>query len=675
MSSPPAPEQKRTKITLVACDRCKSSKRKCDGLHPCGYCVNTKKLCTYDVVDRRRKTPLTIQKASTSATASTSSTTSRPSPALFAPSPSTSNSAPVASTSTASFTPRRSPASTASNLHVEPTPPGHVPDDANLALLANAMAHEHLSPSEQTPEGVDLSRDVEGNSVHPSFAGAETEDLEDARFDFAFLPERSEALMFINCYFEAASATYRYLDRETIQAAAKRFYDGDPAVTGDTDAVCLLLLVVAVGCLWTPSWTNADPALKTPQAINLYRAAKQRLSKSHLFPPRLVTVQINLLMVQLHLGLTQFQSAWVTFGHAARIAQLLGLHRCSAPAHEGTPADEIRRRVFWSAFMMDRYLSLVVGFPVLFDERDITQRYFSVPPSNGSVEARTNDQALIGSLAHVKLSLIMGHAIRLLGRRDLSPAERDQAVAELDAELEQWKLETPSFFHPSHAAGFGSDGGGFLQVPEFFQRQQRVVHCAFHFLRLFTYRGYLLSSFLDHLPGTRPTPISPNTVIPPQVRICVDAAVSIASISAKIAEVAAQRQSKFGGTFWNTSYFTFASLTVLCVYTMLYEHAPDRDQIAVLIEGAMRGHELLAGSTADERQNILSESRRIGGLLKRPPGADRDASRSSSAGGTTADASLAVPAATADFGFAQDLAQESEAASLSNWDWMWLVRF
>lgn len=44
---------------------------------------------------------------------------------------------------------------------------------------------------------------------------------------------------------------------------------------------------------------------------------------------------------------------------------------------------------------------------------------------------------------------------------------------------------------------------------------------------------------------------------------------------------------------------------MLCVYTMLYENAPDRARIEKVIDGAMHGHVRLAGSTTDERERII----------------------------------------------------------------------
>ncbi|KAM0747912.1 hypothetical protein T439DRAFT_382982 [Meredithblackwellia eburnea MCA 4105] len=638
-----------------------------------------------------------------------------------------------------------------------PTPPSRTDDPtssntseyaADLTLLANAMAHERPSPaggvegagggpSTDPAGGVaggggggDDAESVTSTAArHQSFVqrlhehltvtfalrsfprgkggGAGMESAEDEMgggnlgMEVAFLPERAEAREFVRCYFEQASATYRYLEVSTVDLLLTKFYDREPSVINDSDSVCLILLVLAVGCLWSPSWSNADPQQRTPQAVNLFLAAKQKLSKLSFFPVRLITVQTHLLMVQLHLGLAQFQSAWLAFGQAARLAQLMGLHRAPEAHLRGTTTDELRKRTFWSAFTMDRYLSVVVGFPVLFDERDITQTYFSVPPMG---RGKDGDQTLTGSLAHIKLSRIMGHAIRLLGRRDLSSEERDENVRIVESEIHIWEEETPAFFCPKKTGSTTrSDVDGFTLVLEFFQRQQRVVHSAYHFLHLFTYRAYLLSSFLNHLPGSIPLP-SNSTEKEQQpsekVRECVKAATEIARMSNVIADKAREsgRQRGFGGTFWNTSYFTFASLTVLCVYTMVYPLALDREKIESIIEGAMRGHELLDGGREGERGDIVKESRKIGRVLRRRPGPD-----SVVAGGgggiaglfpqpTTSLALLDphhpssfVPASSSGIGgegttsvgiFSNEEGihggNSFDTSTLSNWDWMWM---
>lgn len=70
---------------------------------------------------------------------------------------------------------------------------------------------------------------------------------------------------------------------------------------------------------------------------------------------RVTNVRRHFLFDQCHLylGMSHFRSAWLAFGTAARLSQLLRLHRKSP---DGTPQglDEPRRQAFWSGYMMDR---------------------------------------------------------------------------------------------------------------------------------------------------------------------------------------------------------------------------------------------------------------------------------------------------------------------------------
>lgn len=117
-----------------------------------------------------------------------------------------------------------------------------------------------------------------------------------------------------------------------------------------------------------------------------------------------------------------------------------------------------------------RQISLVLGFPFLFHEADITQPYFTVPELDSVGANASNDsRTLIGSLASIKLSRIIGHAIsQLHSPREMPTLERDVCIMQLQQELDLWKLETPAFFlEPSSGLGGAQ---AFMQIPEFFLR-------------------------------------------------------------------------------------------------------------------------------------------------------------------------------------------------------------
>ncbi|WVQ83937.1 hypothetical protein IAT38_006081 [Cryptococcus sp. DSM 104549] len=424
-------------------------------------------------------------------------------------------------------------------------------------------------------------------------------DLYDHDEGMLFLPPYKDGEAYIQCYFEHATSTYRYLERHQIERLVEEFYAANGAL-GHKDDVVLLLLLMASGCLWTPSWTGVDSHLMTQKSLQLLRAAQRHLSRLNVSKPRLRLVQIHIALCHLHLGMSQFRAAWLALGTAARLSQLLRLH-CKSP--HGTPreVDEPRRQAFWSSFMMDRYLSLVLGCPVIYDERDITQE-LPTCPQGGAVDSQDEDQRLVGCIAHIKLSQILGHALRQLkSPSSLMTVERSLVVQSLNQELSVWLAQTPRFFHPDGPEHH--DISPFVSVSPFFRRQQQLVQAAFNFINLFIYRSYLLDQFNNRV-------ASPLTAMSPEVTVCVEAALSIARSVSRMRENPGEKR-----TFWNSAYFCFASLTVLLVYLMVYEEAPRRAEIESMIEAAMEGHMQLTGSTKRDQEHVLEELKRLSNVL------------------------------------------------------------
>jgi hypothetical protein len=76
-----------------------------------------------------------------------------------------------------------------------------------------------------------------------------------------------------------------------------------------------------------------------------------------------------------------FPRAWMSVGRASRLVQMLGLQRLDGSGLEvkqtiPPPRDwvdkEERRRTFWMAYCNDRYASIGTGWPLLFEEKDVS---------------------------------------------------------------------------------------------------------------------------------------------------------------------------------------------------------------------------------------------------------------------------------------------------------------
>ncbi|WVQ91202.1 hypothetical protein IAS59_004999 [Cryptococcus gattii] len=662
--SEPSNVNKRARITRHACERCRSGKKKCDGQLPCSACLLSKKECIFSAQRRRNRIP--APNLIHNPTNTSTSPCHIPdqgqyqSPIMFPSIASSSESYERQSRYNSPSRQRTTENDVSVNdmsmvTAVGPEIALEVPEpdqdrdggrevhshnrEHTLARIAHVMANGTVSryPS----PGVTILSPADGRPIVSSETDISTkgdlldrlhrhltvvfslrsfpkghlgEELKDENDnnrgadELFFLPSCEDGKAYIRCYFEHATSTYRYLDRRNIEQLTDDFYASNGSLS-QKDDVALLLLLMAIGCLWTPSWTGADPQTMTQKALQLLRAVQRRLETLSISQPRLRMVQVHLALCHLYLGMSHFRSAWLAFGTAARLSQLLRLHRKSP---DGTPQelDEPRRQAFWSGYMMDRYLSLVLGCPVIYDERDITQRFPSYPNSgDNSVNTKDEGQRLAGSIAHIKLSQILGHALRKLqSPGELSDLERSLAVQSLNQELDRWLAETPRFFHPDGPDA--CDLGPFASIPPFFQRQQQIVRSAYHFINLFIHRSFLLDQFINRIPASQP--LAPLTVMSPEVTVCVESAISIAKSVSKMRDSPGAK-----GTFWNSAYFCFASLTVLLVYLMVYEDAPRRAEIENMIEAAMEGHIQLTGSTKREREQILEESKRISELLRR----------------------------------------------------------
>jgi hypothetical protein len=67
------------------------------------------------------------------------------------------------------------------------------------------------------------------------------------------------------------------------------------------------------------------------------------------------------------------------FGTTMQLVTALGLHRRRlSKTTRGGPAyveQELRKRIFWSAYTLDKYLSVMFGRPRLLDDEDIDQDF------------------------------------------------------------------------------------------------------------------------------------------------------------------------------------------------------------------------------------------------------------------------------------------------------------
>ncbi|VUC20480.1 unnamed protein product [Clonostachys rosea] len=437
------------------------------------------------------------------------------------------------------------------------------------------------------------------------------------------LPDKAMATAYSNAYFDHGNATCRYLPRDEIFRLLDELYTTGSRILQNHTEMAIILLVLGTGyenseknkdsglliadsywqlcvsvCLFAQS---VDSSAQTFKRLPFLHAAESRLLKvGKMFPPSLGGLQAQVLKCQCELLLGRFNSAWMSLGWAVRLGQMIDFQKEPTVLLNQLDAFH-KRRVFWAMFMIDRYLAVILGRPMVINEKDITVTLSSeINRTISSLIDSREKKLIVGTTAHYRLTRIIGKAAsQLYPAANRDPTAIEQIVFELEREMSDWLETTPKFFHPMESSTDDAQEQLF-DVPWILKRQQRTVQAAFYFTNMLIYRGYLLWDFLRQEPSQFHSE-------PPTERVikCVDSALSMIRLSANF-EV---DEGKYNGTFWITSHFVFSAISILVVYLTLCQDSEDRSKIEQAVEDAMRFHRKLDNTANISAQRLLDESR------------------------------------------------------------------
>ncbi|KAG0170314.1 hypothetical protein DFQ28_002261 [Apophysomyces sp. BC1034] len=156
-------------------------------------------------------------------------------------------------------------------------------------------------------------------------------------------------------------------------------------------------------------FTNNEETLAS--LADAFIAHASNLHNAYLDQPHISTVLALILMANhLELGKSHqgFTRAWIWAGLAFRMGQDMGLHRQCNISNPDDPHEQLSIRVFWTAFITDRTMSMVCGRPFVFDEKDI-----DAPLPKALVQDDQETRRLIANFGClIDISKIAGRVIR-----------------------------------------------------------------------------------------------------------------------------------------------------------------------------------------------------------------------------------------------------------------------
>ena len=131
-------------------------------------------------------------------------------------------------------------------------------------------------------------------------------------------------------------------------------------------------------------------------------------------PPRLETIQTRLIQCLYLLSSSRANECWYSFGTTLQVVAALGLHR-KWPAKLSRNGcsfleSELRKRIFWSVYTLDKYLSMMFGRPRLLHDEDIDQDLpgeindEDLLEENPARRTGSTDSMMIASVLHYRLA-------------------------------------------------------------------------------------------------------------------------------------------------------------------------------------------------------------------------------------------------------------------------------
>lgn len=244
-----------------------------------------------------------------------------------------------------------------------PEPDGYFGESSTFAFVSNVQAG---SPSHhrRTDRHRNKRRRLSSNWTADT-ANADTAGLTPKESTGSYeLPAKQLADSLLDAYFARVHRLYPFVHEPTFRLDYERIYllqDPESLAESRPVSIALLYMVFAHGAEFCRSLTEIEAV---SMAADFVGKAKRIVFAQIFRQESLELVQSLLMMCQYLQSTLELNQCWSLVGLMTRTAISLGLH-FNPPASESltTVEKEVRKRVWWGCFMIDRTLSMKLGRP------------------------------------------------------------------------------------------------------------------------------------------------------------------------------------------------------------------------------------------------------------------------------------------------------------------------
>ncbi|RDW84474.1 hypothetical protein BP6252_02064 [Coleophoma cylindrospora] len=200
------------------------------------------------------------------------------------------------------------------------------------------------------------------------------------------LPDDATGLRTINAYFANVHNRFPFLDELEILDLHNRRHELVEHSTENSFGLFKILMVYAIGAaiLRITETYNDTSSEVFVQAALLFNSVDRNY-------PSFQGIEAMALLVIYNLRLSSSSAVWYMIGLAMRTAVDLGLHREAYYKALTSHTAQMRRRLFWTVYLLERSVAWSLGRPFSIGEQDIDAR---LPLDLGDLDCDDNDVVL-----------------------------------------------------------------------------------------------------------------------------------------------------------------------------------------------------------------------------------------------------------------------------------------
>lgn len=520
-------------------------------MKPCATCAEKNIECSYDSQYLRGRPPTPPSSTPEASTGDPNNTEPRPD-------------ANVATTDTRILPLRHtqsSPEPDSSDIHGQ-----YVDPTCGLSFLQRAQyrlkrqtSGGNISHSERWNQPLTAAGDkpLLGATRDGSNAGYTSHPLAD-------IPSGPNAAELMDLYFDVCISTYKPLHRPTVdlwyQIATNNMANGLPISQGLGHAeASILLSIFAISTFHRQKSRGYADDISSLSESDFFFRHSLSFTETEVGVAHLESAQARMLQAFYLLMTSRTNQAWYVFGSLLQIISALGMHRRDWKRTATPQPDYIhsqsRKRTFWSAYILDRYLGVVMGRPRHFHDDDIDQELpdcvndMEMSPAGRLTNANSEDCHMDAFVWNIKLSRTVGRISHdLYPIIPLSEPRRIEVTRNLGKELDAWQSSLPPFLSTVKPSS----------LVRSFRRQCIALRLAYDHAVMHLYRPFLLS----HNHRQRASENDATEIFRQQsVQLCIAAAQdALRTIDAFASD------GPLFHAFWWTHYITFCALTVVYVW-------------------------------------------------------------------------------------------------------------